>query len=143
MLDTLLYSPRRLGFLRLIESMLSKWSGVHPYVTARVRRILDVADHWGGRYTVTSGVRPPAEQREIWLRRRGVGVARPGCSQHQYGLAMDVHFEDQRWQDWFRASARQLGLSTVTSSRPHVQAVPGSTWSNYASSQWWCPWPGM
>lgn len=120
---------------------LSKWSNVHRYVSDRVRYILSVADRYGPQYTVTSGFRTPEKQREIWDRRGGWGVAIPGCSLHQYGLAMDVHFADPAWQEWYRASARFLGLHTVSNSPTHVQAIRSTDWFAFRSQKPWCPDP--
>jgi len=105
-----------------------------------VRHILRVADQYGGKYTVLSGVRTAAEQFALWNRPgRLLPTAFPGCSQHQFGLAMDVKFENKPWQDWYGASARNLGLTTVPRDPNHVQAVPGATFQNVAAAVGVCP----
>jgi len=102
---------------------LGKLGSVHPYVRDRVRYILSVADWYGGRYTVTSGLRSKNEQADLFY--TGKTTARPGCSQHQYGLAIDVQFSNEVWQQWYLSAARSLGLITVAGDSVHVQTYPG------------------
>jgi len=112
---------------------LSKFAGVHPWVQERVRAILDIADRYGGRYTVTSGVRTKAAQQTLYFDRKT--NTPPGCSQHEYGLAMDVQFQaplQAAWQDYYQQGARYLGLTTVPGDDVHVQAFPGSFFRNWA-----------
>jgi len=106
---------------------LSKWAGVHPYVADRVRWILGIADQYGGKYTVLSGVRTNSKQFELWKDQYGTGrvAAAPGCSQHNYGFAMDVHFPDPAWSNWFGQVASQIGLMEVAGDPGHVQVWPG------------------
>jgi len=121
---------------------ISKWVGVHPFVADRVRYILRVADAYGGNHTVTSGVRTAQRQFDIWHDpRRDFPAAFPGCSQHQYGLAMDVKFQKNDWQQWYLASARNLGLTTVPNDPVHVQGVPGATFRDLTSRLNLCPDP--
>jgi len=121
---------------------ISKWAGIHPYVSARVKLILDTADRYGGRYSILSGVRTAAKQFELWNRPgRLTPTAFPGCSQHQFGLAMDVQFQNKAWQDWYGASARNIGLTTVSLDPNHVQAVPGSRFQSVAAAVGVCPDP--
>jgi len=121
--------------------ILNKFAQVHPYVKDRVRVILDVADRYGGRYSVTSGYRSPAKQQELYNDGNHPGAARPGCSQHQYGLAMDVFFEDRGWQEWYQWAAGYLGLVTVPGDNVHVQAYPGNIMRTYLVEQGLCPDP--
>lgn len=113
--------------------MLNPMSGVHPYVKDRVRAILGVSSRYGGRYTVTSGVRSQDKQSQLYM--AGTTNTPPGCSQHQYGLAVDVQFTGanaQWWQEWYLRNARHLGLVTVPNDPVHVQAIPGSSFRTLA-----------
>lgn len=118
---------------------LSKFAGVHPYVTARVRYILGVADRHGARYTVTSGRRTQAAQANLWVKQTRLPAAFPGCSSHEYGLAMDVKFRDPRWQNLFQQVARAIGLSTVPSDEVHVQGLPSSVVVPILKNRGLCP----
>lgn len=120
---------------------LSKFSQIHPYVSRRVKFLLEIADRHGGKYTVTSGNRTPDEQARLMCRGRGHIVAKPGCSQHQYGLAMDVAFKDPRWQDWYLQGARKIGLVTVGKDRVHVQALPANVIVPFLERLNLCPTP--
>jgi len=116
--------------------MLGKLSGVHPYVADRIRYILAVSDWYGGRGQVTSGFRSKEEQGV--LVRAGKTNTRPGCSQHNYGLAVDVSYDSAIWQRWFGEAARALGLVTVSTSPTHAQTFPGSDFSAYVQSVGLC-----
>jgi len=113
-------------------------NSVHPWVSDRIRYILDYADNWRPVYSITSGLRTAQEQWAL-VQNRNVIAARVGCSQHQYGLAADVKFERDDWQSWYLDSARRLGLSTVSGDPVHVQAYPGTPFRSYVESQGWCP----
>lgn len=118
---------------------LSKYTGVHPYVAERVRYILSFADEAGANYWITSGDRSHMEQACLYDTEDRWPVARPGCSQHEYGLAMDVVMQDGRWQDWFLQSARNVGLVTVAGDRVHVQAIPGGQFIEILAPFGVCP----
>jgi len=113
-------------------------NSVHPWVADRVRYILDYADNFGPRYSMTSGVRTAPEQFELF-RRPGTVAAQVGCSQHQYGLAVDVWFENPNWQNWYLASARNFGLTTIAADPVHVQAFPGQKFREYVAALGYCP----
>jgi len=116
--------------------MLGKLGSVHPYVRDRVSFILSWADWYGGSYTVTSGLRTESEQ--LALIRAGKTSTPPGCSQHQYGLAVDVAFSNNLWQEWYLSAARSLGLITVPGDPVHVQTFPGSSFREYAVDRGLC-----
>lgn len=68
------------------------------------RGLLDVADQHRISYTITSTRRSLSQQRRLYnlylAGRHPLPVAPPGCSQHNYGLAMDVvipNEADRRW----------------------------------------------
>ncbi len=120
---------------------LSKWSGIHPYVAERVRYLLSLADRHGGRYTVLSGGRSLAKQWELYQAQTTIPAAFPGCSQHQYGLAMDVKFTDPEWQEWYLASARKIGLQTVSFDPNHIQAISRGSFYPFVNQAGLCPNP--
>lgn len=120
-----LHTRARLGFL-------------HPWVADRIRYILDYADNWNPTYSITSGYRTAQEQWALYQDPNSP-AARVGCSQHQYGLAADVKFERQDWQNWYLDSARRLGLSTVSGDPVHVQAIPGVTFAQLSRAEGLCP----
>ncbi len=103
--------------------------GLQPYVRDRIAYVLRVADQYGGRYTVTSGFRTKSQQQA--LIDQGKTDTQPGCSQHQYGLAVDVKFSNKLWQEWYLEGARWTGLITVAGDPVHVQAFPGQEFSSY------------
>lgn len=121
-------------------SLRRQLNNVHPWVADRVRYILDYADHWGPAYSITSGVRTAQDQWDLFDRPNSRAV-QVGCSQHQYGLAIDVWFEDPAWQQWYLSSARNFGLTTLPFDPVHVQAVPGGHFREAAQSYGLCPDP--
>lgn len=120
---------------------LSKYSGVHPYVADRIRYLVNFAADYGIRFQPTSGFRTTQQQWQIWTDRGRWGPARPGCSTHEYGMAMDVYHEDPAAMEWFRESARNFGLYTLRDSPYHFSAFPGSYWVRNSSSLPNCPDP--
>lgn len=121
---------------------LSNFGGVHPYVADRVRFLLRIADRYGGQYQVLSGQRTLDKQWELLNTVKDRPVAFPGCSQHNYGLAMDVRFRDPRWQRFFQEAARAIGLVTVAGDPNHVQAIPGNVFRRETELRNLCPSPG-
>jgi len=121
-------------------SLRSQLRTANPYFAWAVEYILDVADHYGGRYSLTSVWRTAAEQQALRELPNST-AAQVGCSQHQYGLAADVVFSNTAWQDWYLASARNLGLTTVRGDSVHVQMVPGAQFREWAESRGRCPDP--
>jgi len=121
-------------------SIRNRLMSLHPYVSSRVEYILAYASQYDPVVSITSTVRTAQEQSALFNRVNSL-AAPVGCSQHQYGLAVDVLFEDPRWQEWYLASARNFGLTTVSGDPVHVQAVPGSVFKSYVSSLGLCPDP--
>lgn len=115
---------------------------IHPWIGERVRYILDYADQWAPTYSVTSGFRTLQEQWEL-AQSPNYRAAAPGCSQHNWGLAVDVKFERDDWQQWYLASARNFGLTSVSGDPVHLQAVPGAEFRRWAQSQRLCPHPSF
>jgi len=112
----------------------------HPYMAWAVEYILAVANSYGGRHSITSVNRTAQEQFELY-RGSGLQAVPPGCSQHQYGAAVDVVFENPDWQSWYLQSARNFGLSTVLNDPVHVQTFPGAQFREWTESQGYCPDP--
>jgi len=110
--------------------------GLQPYVRDRVSYVLRVADFYGGRYSVTSGFRSKSQQQA--LIDQGKTGTQPGCSQHQYGLAVDVKFSNNAWQEWYLSGARWTGLITVAGDPVHVQAFPGNQFAAYVKQLGLC-----
>lgn len=104
-------------------------AGVHPALKARVQLILNVAARHGGDYRVSSGLRSREQQDSLFCSPNPFPVARPGCSQHEYGFAVDVVFSRQDWQRWYLAVGGLLGLSTVPNDPVHLQLFPSAIWS--------------
>jgi len=130
---------RRNCFLCLMSlSSRAPLGGVHPWLAERIRFILDYADNWGPAYTITSGVRTANEQFFLF-NTPGVVAAQVGCSQHQYGLAVDVYFEDPGWQQWYLSSTRNFGMTTLTEDPVHVQVFPGQTFREWVAAAGYCP----
>jgi len=112
----------------------------NPYFSWATRYILAYADRAGARYTITSVFRTPAQQWELFRKFDTTAVA-PGCSQHQYGAAVDVKFDRADWQRWWQASARNFGLTTVQGDSVHAQLIPGARFREWSTSQGLCPDP--
>jgi len=73
---------------------MSGLGGVHPEVVRRWNAFESFVRSHGYEITVTSGFRSIEKQRQLFeARRRGehpFPVARPGCSEHNHGLAVDA-----------------------------------------------------
>ncbi len=84
-------------------------------------------DAAGGRFSVNSGYRSVAHQQQLYnryLAGNGPVAARPGSSQHNFGLAADLAPGNAR--DTHGALARQFGLAfTVPSESWHVEPAGG------------------
>lgn len=101
---------------------------VHPALAARINWIQRVSAAYGLATTVTSGYRTYEEQRELY-ENRGTNpfpVAPPGCSTHEYGLAVDLVANPYRpeYQNWLGSLGRYLGLVWRREDPVHFQIVP-------------------
>jgi peptidoglycan L-alanyl-D-glutamate endopeptidase CwlK len=68
---------------------------VHPIFAARVESLLDHLEAQGEALLLTEGFRDPERQAQLWAQGRTlpgpiVTNAPAGCSQHEYGLAVDL-----------------------------------------------------
>lgn len=119
-------------------SIRNKLAGTHPYLGWAIEYILTFAAGNGGRFTITSVNRLAKKQWDLFNRPNSNAV-QVGCSQHQYGAAVDVQFLTGAWQEWFLASARNFGLSTVLGDPVHVQLIPGARFREWSASHGLCP----
>jgi len=104
---------------------------VHPEVRTRWAALEQAVRRAGYRVTVTSGYRSIEHQRRLYAaRQRGEApypVAPPGCSEHQYGLAVDAVMTLPR--DWIQGWARWFGLVWAGAGDPvHFGVFTGPQW---------------
>lgn len=121
-------------------STTSQLADLHPYMAWAIGYILEVAEAYGGRYTITSVTRTAKQQWDLY-NSLPTRAARPGCSQHQYGAAIDVLFEETAWQNWWQQAARYFGLTTVSGDPVHVQLIPGADFLRLVEGRDVCPDP--
>ena len=92
----------------------------------------------GGRFSVNSGYRSVAHQRILYARYRsgnGPVAARPGSSQHNFGLAADLSPSNAR--DTHGALARKFGLAwTVPSESWHIEPTWGRSGNARAGARY-------
>ena len=129
-----------LRFLRVSLSLRSQLANTNPYFAWAVEYILAYAEWAGADFTITSVNRTADQQWDLFRKFDTTAVA-PGCSQHQYGAAVDVVFQRADWQRWWGASARNFGLSTVVGDPVHAQLVPGARFREWSTSRGFCPDP--
>jgi len=123
-------------------ALRSQLAGTNPYFRWAVEYILDYAGRAGAHFHITSVNRTAQQQWDLWTAPNSLAV-QPGCSQHQYGAAVDVWFERSDWQRWWGASARNFGLTTVRGDPVHAQLVPGADFREWSTSQGLCPDPAF
>jgi len=139
--------------------------GVSPYIRDAINWITKIVEINGGSATYYSGRRSLREQQELWdfceKRKPSVTrfprvpcpfpVATPGCSQHEYGFAVDAGFFSpanrlgltSSWNDLAQDLGRQYwGLSTVANDPNHFQMYPITTFLPWARETGQCPPPG-
>ncbi len=109
-----------------------------------------VIDFWGGGQIYLSGVRSFDQQDILFRQKRVRPVAAPGCSQHQYGFAVDVSWlpiidfaaniqlTGKQTDDIMIDLGRQLGLVTVPGDPGHFQVFPGSEFRTWAVASGFC-----
>ena len=80
---------------------LSKINGTHPDLQPWFHWLVRLAVAQGWDVDVTSGFRSMEEQERLYNRWKqglqSLHVARPGCSQHNYGLAVDMVIAGDFW----------------------------------------------
>lgn len=125
-------------------------NGVEPWLAVRVRWLGAVIGAYGGVQIYLSGVRDREAQQILFDRVRDRPVAAPGCSQHQYGYAVDVawallreespigEFSPKEINQLMSALGSQIGLVTVQRDPGHFQIFPGSEFKPWAVSSGFC-----
>lgn len=89
----------------------------------------------GGGATIYSGYRSVDHQQRLWeeaLAKYGDPeiadnwVARPGTSNHNHGLAVDLRYASPEVQDWVHQNAANYGLTFPMSHEPwHIEMIDG------------------
>lgn len=106
---------------------------LHPSAAAAFLRMSTEAREAGVRLRLTSGYRSRTEQRWLYQRyRKGLGpkAARPGRSNHQRGLALDLVVGDvtSPTYDWLASHACRFGFRRTVQSEPwHWEFRPRTT----------------
>lgn len=127
---------------------------VHPWLAVRVKWLGDVIAAWGGVQIYLSGFRTEAEQislmRSLAVKFSRRPVAGPGCSQHQYGYAVDVawgllreesaigEFSPKEINDLMGNLGKSIGLVTVRLDPGHFQIFPGAEFKPWAIGSGFC-----
>jgi len=107
---------------------------VHPEVRRRFDLLAQSLRRSGFKVQVTSGYRSIAEQRRLFERRqRGehpLPVATPGCSQHNYGRAIDAVVTPDA-SSFLDGLARAFGLEWAGPADPvHFGAESFAVWNS-------------
>ena len=125
-------------------------NNVDPWLAIRMRFLGQVIDLWGGGQRYLSGFRTQEQQERLFSRRGVRPVARPGCSQHQYGFAVDVlwlpiidfaqniQLTGKQTDELMISLGQQLGLVTVRGDPGHFQVFPGSEFRTWAVASGFC-----
>ena len=125
-------------------------NGVEPWLAVRIQWLGAVINHWGGVQIYLSGLRDRAEQSILFDREGPRPVAAPGCSQHQYGYAVDVawallkefsplgDFSPTQINTLMSDLGRSIGLVTVQRDPGHFQIFPGSEFKPWAVASGFC-----
>jgi len=126
---------------------------VHPWLRVRVEWLSEVARIIGSGQTLISGNRTRQEQQELFGRLGSRPVAAPGCSQHQYGFAVDATYlpsvfvsskgrpllspieETNRFME---NAAHHVSLTTVSNDPGHLQVYPGAQFRVWAIGRGFC-----
>jgi len=136
--------------------------GVDPYIKEAITWISHTIESWGGTSYIFSGRRTLQDQKELFddceRRRFHVGkwpvipcpypVATPGCSQHEYGFAVDAGFygppsgrmTTPDWTGYAQVLAREYwGMHTVEKDPFHFAMYPSSEFLPWARETGQCP----
>ncbi len=104
----------------------------------------------GGVQIYLSGFRSRSQQEDLFVTVRNRPVARPGCSQHQYGFAVDVawgllreespigQFSPREINSFMSEVGRILGLTAVERDPGHFQIFPGAQFKAWAVASGFC-----
>jgi len=136
-------------------------NSVHPWLGVRLKWLAEVSRILGGGQNLISGNRTSSEQSVLWQRGGSRPVARPGCSQHQYGYAADATWlpfatinskgrlkvtRPSETNAIMEGHARRAGLTTVTGDPGHLQIYPAGMFLLWATGRNLCPdpaWPRL
>lgn len=93
---------------------MPSWSGqLAPSFRPWAEWIVDVATRYGLAPVVASAYRSGAKQRQLYSRylsgQNPYPVARPGTSQHEYGLAIDINLPHPEYLPWLGSVWRSVG----------------------------------
>lgn len=129
-------------------------NSIHPWLKVRVRWLGEVARLLGGGQSLISGNRTFAQQLTLYSAPGNRPVAYPGCSQHQYGFAVDatwlpfaqvtskgraVSTSPSETNSIMAGHARRAGLTTVVGDDGHLQIYPGAMFREWAVRSGHCP----
>jgi len=100
-----------------------------------VKVFVDVFREFGVRITVTSGTRSSEKQVELYQGRatNPYPVARPGRSQHEFGVAVDMVASPREAQSLLGEVWGELGLYWSASDQVHFQVFTPVQWSQVLS----------
>jgi len=125
-------------------------TNVHPALAERMRFMRQVIDFWGGGQIYLSGFRSIEQQEQLFNRDTQRPTAAPGCSQHQYGFAVDVIWNPifdfgrniaihgKELVEVMSNLGRQLGLTVVANDPGHFQVFPGAQFKAWAVASDFC-----
>lgn len=111
--------------------MADPFEGMDPLLAARVKALIAAS---GGRITLVSGYRSPERQAELYeqgKRKHGKNVnkwvAPPGKSNHNKGLAADLHIAPHM-ERWVKENMTRFGLWQPMNHEPwHLEAIRTAT----------------
>jgi len=125
-------------------------TNVNPALAERIRYMGALIDYWGGKQGYLSGVRSLDKQRQLFNTLTDRPVAAPGCSQHQYGFAVDVFWlpiisfrfniqmTGRQTNQFMETVGEALGLKTVQNDLGHFQIFPGPQFKAWAVGSGFC-----
>jgi len=126
---------------------------IHPWLRVRVEWLAEVARIIGSGQTLISGTRTRDEQQILFDLPLNRPVAAPGCSQHQYGFAVDATYlpsffvtskgrpqtnPQLETNTFMQDAAHHVNLTTVANDPGHLQVYPGGQFRDWAIGQGLC-----
>lgn len=101
-------------------------NGLNAQFQANLNRLISDAP---GKVTIGSGYRSIAEQAKLydrWIRKvpGQAQAAKPGSSNHNFGLAADLVYADAKTRQWVHANAARYGMRFPMSFEPwHIEPI--------------------
>jgi hypothetical protein len=139
-----LFSPEKLKALDPGDVLKS--GKIHPELKKRTEQLLFEAERQGLRPQIVAGFRSLESQKKLYESGRKVTNAKAGDSFHNYGLAVDIAFRDDKnkpsWDekhDWEKLGkigksvGLQWGGDWKKRDRPHFQLLPQNQLSRVKS----------